>query len=309
MPYLGEFAALGTALCWTFTSMFFTEAGRLIGSFKVNNIRLLFAVIIYVVILTVTTGHIWPSNLNGLQFSWLALSGLIGLVIGDGFGFKALVMIGPRLTTLLWATAPIMVTIIAWVFLGEQLRFIDIVGIVVTVAGVAWVVSERKYKNAERAGVLRDHPDSGTRAKGVIYGLIAALGQGTGLVLSKQAMLYAGGSLEAFPAAFIRMLTSMVMIWIISGMRGQLGPTVKSIKNGKAMALAAGGAIMGPFLGVWLSLVAVRMINAGVAATLNSMTPVFVIPVVMFYYREKVSLRAFLGAVVAVSGVAVLLLT
>ena len=122
-------------------------------------------------------------------------------------------------------------------------------------------------------------------------------------------MLYAGGDLDPFPASFIRMLTSMAMIWLFAGMRRQFVPTVRAMRNGKAMALSLGGAIMGPFLGVWMSLVAVRTINAGVAATLNAMTPIFVIPVVMFYYKEKVSLRAFLGALVAVSGVALLILT
>jgi drug/metabolite transporter (DMT)-like permease len=72
------------------------------------------------------------------------------------------------------------------------------------------------------------------------------------------------------------------------------------------MLFAAGGAIMGPFLGVWLSLVAVKMIPAGIAATLNAMTPIMVIPVVIFYYKEKVSYRAVLGAVVAFIGVALL---
>ena len=128
MMFLGEIAALTTALCWTFTSLFFTEAGRIVGSWRVNNIRLLFATTIYAVILVTTTGQIWP-EMNNQQLLILVVSGLIGLVIGDGFGFKALVMIGPRITTLLWATAPIMVTLIAWFFMGETLHALDLLGI------------------------------------------------------------------------------------------------------------------------------------------------------------------------------------
>ena len=63
---------------------------------------------------------------------------------------------------------------------------------------------------------------------------------------------------------------------------------------------------MGPFLGVWLSLVAVSMIPTGIAATLNATTPILIIPVVIAYYREKVSYRALVGAVLAVGGMALL---
>ncbi len=304
MPFIGEIAALTTSFCWAFTSIFFTEAGRLIGAMKVNSIRLLFAVVIYSAILLISTGHIWPEHMNDQQFYILALSGLIGLVVGDGFGFKALVMIGPRLTTLLWATAPIMVTLIAWIFLDETLNALDITGITLTLAGVAWVVSERKYDNGQPGQTQ----DPRILLRGIMYGLLAALGQGTSLVLSKQGMLYSGGTIDPLPASFVRMFCAMVLIWTFAGMRGKMLATLKGMRNSKAMILATGGSLFGPFLGVWLSLVAVARIEVGIASTLTCLTPLFIIPVVRFYYKEKVSLRALLGVLVAMTGVALLLM-
>jgi len=304
VPYLGEIAALTTALCWTFTSLFFTEASKRIGSFRVNNIRLALAVIIYSIVLLATTGNIWPQHMNWMQFFWLALSALIGLVIGDGFGFEAFLLIGPRLTTLLWAAAPIGVTIIAWVFLGEQLHIVDIIGIAITVGGISWVVAERRFRLNGRP--QPDLSDTRKVRKGILYGTIAALGQGTGLVLSKQGMLYSGEPIDALPASFVRMFSAMIMIWLLTWARGRLPLTIKAVKDSRAMVLSLGGAVFGPFFGVWMSLVAVKLIAAGIAATLNAMTPVLIIPVVMIVYREKVSLRAMLGAILAVIGVAIL---
>ncbi len=308
MPYLGEIAGLATAICWSFTSIFFSEAGRRIGSFRVNAIRLFFAVIIYSLILLSTTGRFLPENINTNQILWLSLSGLIGLVLGDGFGLKALVMIGPRLTTLLWSTAPIMATIIAWVFLGEQLHLVHLVGIAVTLGGVSWVVAERRYRDGNHFNLESGHPDSGTLWRGVMLGLLAATGQATGLVLSKYAMLDCGGTLDPLPASFVRMLASMVIIWLFAGIRGRLRHTLRGFCDGRAVLFAAGGAIFGPFLGVWTSLIAVKHIAAGIAATLNATTPVWIIPNVMIYYKEKVSTRAVLGAVIAVLGIALLFL-
>ncbi len=138
--------------------------------------------------------------------------------------------------------------------------------------------------------------------------MIAAFCQAAGLVLAKKGMFDAGGVLEPMEASFIRILFSVIIIWLISAVRGQLPNLLRSMKNYKALGFSAAGAVVGPFLGVWMSLVAVKYISTGVAATLNSMTPVMIIPLVILYYKEKVSLRALIGAIIAVVGVSILFL-
>ncbi len=308
MPYLGETAALATSFFWSFTSIFFAEGGKLIGSFKVNNIRLVMAVGIYAVILTLLTGAPFPADINGQQLFWLGLSGLVGLVFGDSCGFKALVMIGPRLTTLLYATTPIWTTIVAWVFLGERLTALDVLGIVITVTGIIWVVTERRFGPALPNGVATGHPDAGSYFTGILLGLGAALGQAVGLVLAKQGMLHAGGTIEPIEASAVRMGVALIGIWILSAIRGQISATISAVRHSRAMAFTFGGAFFGPFLGVWMSLLAVAHIAAGIASTLNSMTPVMILPLLIFYYKERPTLRAWLGAIVAVGGVTLLFL-
>lgn len=307
MNYAGELAALATAALWAVTSVFFAEAGRLIGSFRVNKIRLILAAIIYAVIVLLTTGRLFSPELNGHQVFWLGLSGIVGLVFGDGCGFKALVMIGPRLTTVLYSASPIMAVIIAWVFLGEHLSLFTLAGIAVTIVGITWVVLERRF-SPHINSLAADHPDSGSLLKGVLLGLGAALGQAAGLVMAKHAMIGAGGSVEPLEASFVRMVTALAAIWLLAVLRGQAGKSIRAMANLRAVGLSFGGAVAGPFLGVWMSLVAVSLIAAGVASTLNSMTPVLIIPLVIWYYREKVSLRAVMGAVVAVGGVTLIFL-
>ncbi len=306
--YIGEIAGLATSALWAVTSMFFSEAGKIIGSFKVNKIRLVMAVVIYAVILTVSTGSPIPAGVNSMQLFWLGLSALVGLVFGDSCGFKALVMIGPRLTTLMYSTTPIWTTIVAWIFLDERLTTWDIIGIVVTISGIWWVISERKFKAIAPQKVADGHPDSGSLFKGIMLGGGAALGQAVGLVMAKQGMLHAGGTVEPIEASAVRMATATVAILSISAVRGQLPATIRAVKNLKAMGHTFGGAFFGPFLGVWMSLVAVRYIEAGIASTLNSLSPVMILPLLIIFYKEKPSIRAWLGAIVAVGGVAILFL-
>ena len=306
MEFTGQIAALTTALCWAFTSMFFTQSSRLIGSFNVNKIRLVLAVSIYCIVLMATEGRLLPDNLTADHYFWLGLSGFVGLVIGDSALFKALVMIGPRLAMLLHASAPVMATIIAWTFLGEALGALDILGIAITVSGITWVVAERQYQSNNL--VAADHPDSGSLAKGIGLGLLGALGQASGLVIAKYGMLNLGATVEPMEASFIRMLIAMVSIWVYAAFRGQIPQTIAAAKNIKAIGFSMGGAVFGPFLGVWMSLVAVKYIEAGIAATLNATTPIWIIPLVIFLYKEKVSLRALLGAVVTVAGITILMI-
>jgi len=307
MAHQGELAALATAIFWAVTSIFFSEAGKRIGSFNVNKIRLVMAVAIYSILLTFTTGSPVPAGVNKHEIFWLGLSGFVGLVIGDSCGFKALVMIGPRLMTLLYSTAPIMASIVAWVFLGEKLKPVDLLGISVTMAGVAWVITEKRSQN-KNSSVSHEHPDQGSFRRGILLGFGAALGQALGLVLAKKGMLHAGGTVSAMPASFIRMVTATLSIWTISAFRGKLGGVVTALKDSKAIRLCFGGTFFGPFLGVWMSLVALQYISTGVAATLNATTPVMIIPLVMIYYKERVSIRAITGALLAVSGVTILFL-
>ncbi len=305
MEFIGEAAALTTALCWAFTSLFFTEAGKRIGSFKVNNIRLLMAVLVYIVVLLFYKGSLIPESLTLNHVLWLGLSGIIGLVIGDGAGFKAMVMIGPRFASLLYASAPVMAVIIAWFFLGESLDLLDMAGISLTLGGIGWVVSERQYNNSN---LHANHPDKGSLRKGILLGLIAAFGQAAGLVLAKHAMLNVGAKIPPMEASFIRMLVSLVCIWTLSAFRGQLKETLSAVKDKKAIGYTFGGALFGPFMGVWMSLVAVKYIAAGIAATLNSTTPIWLLPLTRILYKEKLSLRIVLGTLITVGGVALLML-
>jgi len=308
MLFLGEIAGIGTSVFWSFTSIYFSEAGKLIGSFNVNKIRLAMAFVIYTIILLSIDGSLIPENINYPQLYWLGLSGLIGLFFGDACGFKALVMIGPRLTTLIYATTPVITTLIAWIFLGEILSLYDLIGIAVTISGITWVVAHRQYSKQQVFTPDSDHPDKGSLFKGIMLGLGAAVGQAVGLVLAKKGMMYSGAELNPMDASYIRMFFALIGIWLMSGIRNNKMKVSEIIKNKKAMLYSFGGAVFGPFLGVWSSLIAVKYLETGVASTLNSLTPVMILPILVFYYKEKVPLRSWLGAIIAVAGITIIFL-
>jgi drug/metabolite transporter (DMT)-like permease len=295
---MGEIAALFTAVCWAFTSIFFSISGKLVGSAVVNRIRLLFASVLLALAHLVIQGTLFPVDADLHRWAILGLSGIIGLALGDALLFQAYVLIGPRITTLLMALAPVFGTLVAWFFLDEILTITVLVGISVTIAGVAWVVLEKgNGHSAERQSYL---------LTGVLLGLGASVCQALGLILSKVGL---AGGYSALSGVEIRILVAMISIWLFSALRGQLRPTMETLRA-KPIALAwiGGGATFGPFIGVWLSLIAVQLSPVGVASTLMALSPVIVMPLSAIFFHEKISTRAIFGTLAAVIGVAIITL-
>ncbi len=294
--FLGEMAAMGTSFCWAGGSILFAMAGRRIGSYNVNKLRIPIATVFLSIVLLVRYGNLFPTGCDSHALIYLSLSGIIGLAIGDTFYFRCLVILGPRQGSLMMALAPVMTALIAFFMIDERLSLMAIAGIFVTLAGVAWVTTDKK----DNADLDRRE---GSKAFGVLMGVGGAFGQAMGLVLAKEAM---GDSFNPMSATLIRMIAAFVAIWIFAAARGEIIDTVKALADKRCLAALSGAAFLGPTIGVWLSLVAVQHTQAGIAATLMSTFPVVIIPLTIIVHKERPSYRAVLGAVIAIAGVAML---
>ncbi len=297
--YLGEIAALTTAVCWTFTAIFFTQAGRRVGSVVVNRTRLVFAVIFLATTHWLVLGTPLPLDAAPERWFWLGLSGIVGLTLGDAFLFQSYVWVGPRLGMLMMSLAPVISTVLAWIFLGETLSPVQIAGIGLTIGGVAWVV-------LERGSAANGQPRDRSYTLGILAGLGAATGQALGLILAKKGL---GGDFPALSGNLMRMLSATATMWLFTLLAGQAGPTLRRLNADRgAIRFITGGAIFGPFLGVWLSLVAIQLTQIGIASTLMALPPVLLLPISYFFFHEQITWRAVLGTVAAIVGVAILFL-
>jgi len=298
-PFYGELAALATAVCWTCSSLAFSAAGRRIGSLSLNLIRLVIAFLYISAYCRIRRGSWLPTDASPEAWRLLMISGLIGFVLGDLCLFKAFLLLGPRLSMLIMSLAPPIAAGLGWVVLGERIGLMGGVGMVVTLGGVAWVVLERQ---AGPEGAQKTTANE--FAKGATLAFLGAVGQSVGLVLSKIGMQ----SYDPFAATQIRILAGIVGFAAIFFAVRWWGRTLQGLRDTKGMAFAALGAFAGPFVGVSLSLLAIQHTETGVAATIMATVPVLIIPAVVLLHKERVSARAALGAVVAVSGVALLVL-
>lgn len=306
---LGQLAALGTAGCWAVSALAFAAAGRRVGVLPLNLIRLVMALGFLILAAWVLRGLPLPVDASPRAWGWLAVSGLVGFLFGDLCLFRSYVLIGPRLASLMMSLAPLLTALIGWRVLGELLSGRDALGMALTVGGIAWAVLDERDPaiSAAELGEPAERPASPASrrlAAGLVLGFLGALGQAGGLVLSKLGM----GGYDAVAATQVRVIAAIAGYTLfVAAVRGW--PRVATaLRDRRALAFTAVGAFFGPFLGVSLSLFAVRHTVSGVAASIMALQPVLIIPLVVLLHRERVGIGGIAGALMAVAGVALLFL-
>ena len=297
MQYLGELAAMGTAVMWSLTAVFFSYSGRRVGSEVVNRSRLLFAFMFLSISHLLLEGSLFPQHVEGFRWFWFAVSSILGLVLGDTFLFQAYVLIGPRLSMLLMSTVPIYSVIFGWLLFGETVATLEMAGILLAVTGVGWVVTEKQPGKTV--------VENKQYKAGIFFGLLGALGQVANLVTARFGLV---GGFPSISATIIRILVAVVVMWGIALLRGKVRYTFSKWRDRKAFPAMVGGAFVGPFLGIWLSLIAIKLTRLGIASTLMALPPVLLIPIEYFVYKKPISLRGMVGTAVTIAGVALIFL-
>lgn len=292
--HLGEIAALCTAVCWTGSSLAFELASKQVGSTVVNLLKLCLAFVMLSAYTWIVRGMLLPLDATAYNWFWLALSGLAGFVLGDLFLFRAYVIVGARVSMLVMATSPLITALIGWGLLGEQLTVLTLLGMGLTVAGIALVVLER---NPQAQQLKFSYSPLG-----ILLAFGGAAGQAVGITLSKYGM----GSYDPVAATQIRQLAGMAGLVVIGLAFKNLGRVRPALQEWRTLRPLLIGSALGPAVGVSLSLLAVQHTSAAVASTLMATPPILIIPAAIFLFKEKVTRKEILGAAIAVLGVALL---
>lgn len=293
---LGELAALATALCWNISGISFESAGKKVGSLSVNYIRLILGFLFVSLYSLIKRGFFLPIDATLHNWIWLSLSGLIGLTLGDLFLFQAYVEVGTRISMLVMASSPPLTALLGYIFLKEKLDLISLLGMLITVSGIAIVIlgkdeGEKKLK--------LNHSK-----KGLICAFLGSFGQALGLIISKIGM----EGYNALASTQIRIIAGFIGFTVLLFILNKFEDINVAVKDKKAMKEITIGALFGPFIGVTLSLVSLQYTTAGISSTITSITPVTIIPFSIFLLKEKIKPKEILGAILSVTGVAILFL-
>ena len=286
-PAIGIAAALGSAASWALGAILFKRIGESMSPLAMTLAKSVVSVILLgIALLFLGFSSITPHNL------WLLVaSGLIGIALGDTLFFAALQHLGPQTLVVLMMVGQVVTALLALVFLGERPSAAAWGGIACVLVGVTIVLWANLSGEGQRS-----------RTRGIVLGLLSVGCMSVSVILAKQGL----DTASAMQETCVRMLAGALGIALYGLLTGQVRAWFAEGRNAR---------LAGPFLfavsvvtfgGFWLSLLALNHVPVATANTLNSLEPVFVLPLAAIFLKEKITLAQIVGTLAALAGVIVL---
>ena len=302
----GQAACIAAALFWAVAVGLFRKPVDRYGARSVNTVKCLIAAVLQGL-------TVWALGLQGTLFAaplrsilLVAASGMIGLVFGDTALFAAVARIGVHRTLLLQTLAPVFAALIGLVWLGERLVPTQLGSALLILVGIAMVVAPRRGGGGSGSvpggTVARSGSATHLLAVGALLGVLAAFGQGAGIVVAKAGMR----ELSFIPASFLRLGTAALGLLLIEMASGRLGRLAELLRDRKALARVVPGTLLGTYMALFLMMAGVALAPVSVSAVLLSTSPVFSLFIEAAVEKRRVTLRELLGTFLAVAGVGVL---
>ncbi len=289
----GELAALGAAFLWALSAVVYARLGQKIPPLVLNLSKGVIA-IAFIALTVVVQGNYLPTDIDIVPLGFLLVSGVIGIGLGDTFYFEALNNLGARRTLLLEALAPPLAALIALMFLQEYLSLSAWAGILLTVSGVAWVVSER---------VPGSNSNTVNPIRGISFGLLSALGLASGAFLSRAALAHT--TISPLWSTLLRLIGSVLVLLVWMPIQQSPSLWFKPLQSKQLWGIIAVTALFSTYLGILLQQTALKYTATGVAQALIATSPLFILPIAIGM-GEVVSFRALLGVLVALAGIGLL---
>jgi drug/metabolite transporter (DMT)-like permease len=286
--------ALGTLLFFAVTPVFARRAALLLGSLRANFWRLLAATM-----LLGLWAHLAGRGTGGVAFGWFFLGGMVGFGLGGVAMFQSLPRLGSNLSTLIVQCGSAVVAAgVEWQWLGTRLSPAQLACATLTLSGIVIGLLPRSLPRVSP----RDW------AAGIGWALLSALGQGVGAVISRKAFATAAAWHElvdpgtaAYQRALGGLLVAAVVVLLVHWRRRPAG---QNPPPGRAWPWVTANALTGPVLGVTCFQWALRTTPAGIVQPIVAAAPLLTIPFAAWLEGSRPRPSYYLGALLAVAGVA-----
>ncbi|NOI74055.1 DMT family transporter [Vibrio coralliilyticus] len=295
MEFQGEIAALSAAVVWALATWIYSQFSHHFSAMQLNIVK---GVAASGMMLVVMPWIEMPTMaISATHLAILAVSGIIGIAVGDSAYFASLKRIGANKTLLLESLAPPLSGVLALVALGSVLPLQSWLGVLLTTLAVTFVIFQPDASGQQ------------TNWSGVGFGLLASVCQASGVVISHYALV--AGDLPPLLGALIRLSVGVLAVAMVivlfeqkpfSSMRKHLGQLTKS-----AFLWLLGAIFVGTFLALWLQQIALKHANPAIAQTLIATSPLFMLFIYMVK-GEKVTAKSIIGTLAAVGGISLFFL-
>jgi drug/metabolite transporter (DMT)-like permease len=282
---IGIVAALGSAASWSMGAILFNRLGKTLSSFAMTLVKGGISVMLLALLTLLVDGY---ANIGFRAYFYLAMSGILGIAISDTFFFSALKELGPRSIVLLATVGQVTTVLLAIALLGERLPFPGWLGISLIIFGIM-------------VGMYT-HETGKSTLKGIVFGLVSVLSMSISVILMKKGL----PDVSTAYATLIRMVAGTLSMLLVGIMTRRLGGWVAPFRNSNLRLQFFLAVCIITLGGFWLATVAFKYSSAAIANSLISTEAIFILPLSVIFLKEKITLTALFGAVIATTGVIIL---
>jgi DME family drug/metabolite transporter len=290
---IGELAALGAAISWTFSAILYRKALQQTKPISANIIRLSCTSAILLVFL-IAIGKLGVlTNLSVNVAVLAAVSGAVGLGLGDTLYMLSLKLVGVARTVPITCTYPLFGLLWTIVFSGETITLGVGLGTVAIVAGV-WFLS---YEKEEGSATVKRQ----ILVKGVAAALATALLWSVSISMMDLAVEETPSLDQALIVNVVRASAIGLLLLVFSPIIDRDHGFLKVSRKTVATLIAGGLVALG--LGWFFLTFSFTETMASRAIPISSTTPLFSAFAGVVLLHEKISVRSLVGSVVVVAGV------
>lgn len=282
MAFWGILSALLSACSWAFGTITFERIGKVVPFVGITFLKGVFSIVLMILLLVVT-GGLYP--IGWREFSFLAISGIVGITIGDSLFFKSLQDLGAKTQVIFFLLGQILTMILSLLFLGELLSVEQYIGAFILLTGVivtTW-------------GTQTNHPN---KTRGIIFGLASMTCFSVSAIMVKAAI----SDVPVITATFYRMVFGTIFTLGYGVASKNFSSWIRPLKDKKLLGLFVFNVIVITYGGFLLSMAAIKYISVSLASVLGATEPIFVLLLAFLLMREKVTKREVIGTIVTLVG-------
>ncbi|QIA64372.1 EamA family transporter [Vibrio astriarenae] len=290
-----EWLALAAAFLWAVASLMSVTPAAHLGTFAYSRWRMGCTSIILTSMALYTGG--W-ATVTTEAVTPMVLSGLIGIFIGDTALFACLNRMGPRQAGLLFSCHAVFSVILGYFIFSETMTSLELAGSLLVFFGVAGAIffGRKKPSNSKLEQI------SGSLSLGIGLGLLAALCQALGGIIAKPVMMT---DIDPVASSAMRMISAFVAHSLFRLTGAKIAKATQPM-NRRIFVITAVNGFIAMAVGMTLILYALKDGHVGMVALLSSTTPVMLLPLLWIYTKQRPNRYAWIGALLAVSGTALL---
>jgi len=288
--------ALSAAAIWSLTGLISTRAVRYFGSYNFNFLRLLGIIVLFT---PYAYFHWSPIYFENSILIAIALSSIIGIVIGDTFLYICLKRLGPRREALLFSIQIPCTILMADIFLNSLPSFYQLLGCGLIFIGIIVAIQFNKtIENDDLENI------QGNKLVGLYAGIGLAVCQAIGIIIMKPILL----NTDPITISYLRVLIAAVGMLLSFAFLPKMNLLTK-MKDFKQTSIAILCGLMGMGVGMTLFIIALKGGNPGVVSALSSTMPIMIIPFLWIATKNYSGHLSILGALITCIGAAIIFLS